>query len=220
MKRLGLRCSGVLQVGANVGQEVDAIAGSGAEVAVLVEPLKGPYTALAEKVRGRKGLIAVRCLCSSTTGAIVRFNVASNEGMSSSILEPLAHVDIVPEVSFPGAIELRTIPVDDLIADMALKMSRPFSRINTMILDVQGAEHLVLQGATRTLRHVHHIYTEVNLGGLYRNDMALDALQQFLSERGFQITWLELSRKGWGDALFTRREFFEISRFQRDAQEV
>jgi FkbM family methyltransferase len=213
MQRLGLKCSGVLQVGASFGQEVEAIASSGASVAVLVEALQQPYAALAEKIRGRPGLIAVRCLCSDTTGTTVRFKVATNKGMSSSILEPASHLDIVPSVRFPREIELQTVTVDDLFADLTRTSGRSFAMINTMMLDVQGAEHLVLRGASRTLKHVEHIYSEVSLGGLYKGDMPLEAFQQFMSERGFQMIWMELGRYGWGDALFTRRTSFAAASF-------
>ncbi|MFM7027730.1 MAG: FkbM family methyltransferase [Chakrabartia sp.] len=219
LQRLALPCTGVLQIGASFGQEVEAIAASGAKMAVLVEPLPGPFQKLSEKIRPYRYMIAVRALCSSVAGETVNFQIASNGGMSSSILEPEAHKTIYPNVEFPQTIQIKTTSVDVLMGLLAEKIGRAPAEINTLLMDVQGAEHLVLQGAEKTLSQIDYIFCEVSLGGLYKGDLSVEALQAYLMPQGFRVCWLEMNRRGWGDALFIREKFFDVMRVKAESGE-
>lgn len=214
LQRFGLEATGVMQVGASSGQEVEAIAASGVQVAVLIEPLSVPYQKLCERTKKYPSMIAIRALCSNVAGEVVDFKVASNGGMSSSILEPSNHKIIHPDVKFFDKISIKTTTVDHIVNVLREKIGNHTKKINTLMMDVQGAEHLVIEGAKNFLDQIDYIFCEVSLGGLYEGDMAVEALQDFLAQRGFRICWLEINRKGWGDALFIRSKFFEVMRVQ------
>lgn len=210
LKKLNLSCSGVLQIGASYGQEVEAIANSGASIAILVEALPEQHKQLSEKTAKYRNMIAVNALCSDESGNVVDFNIASNAGMSSSLLQPGTHESVYPEVKFVSRVQVKTITVDDLLPIVSDKIGRSLTSINTMLMDVQGAEHLVLKGSGKTLKQIDHIFCEVSYGGLYEGDLPLEELQGFLMQHDYRMCWLAINRKGWGDALFVKSHFFEI----------
>ncbi|OOY96166.1 FkbM family methyltransferase [Solemya velum gill symbiont] len=216
LKKRNLSCTGVLQVGASYGQEVEAIADSGASISILVEALPEQFKHLSEKISKYQNIFAVNALCSDKSGELVDFNIASNTGMSSSLLKPGVHERVYPEVKFISRRQFKTISVDDLFSFVSENVGGSLSSINTMLMDVQGAEHLVLKGASSTLKQIDYIFCEVSYGGLYEGDYSLEELQGFLMKNDYRLCWLSIKREGWGDALFVRSHFFDIFQQHND----
>ncbi len=154
MANMGLSCNGVLQVGASFGHEVEPIVNSGSKLSVLIEALPEPYSVLVNKIKPYIDIIAVNALCSNMSGMQVNFNVANNHGMSSSILKPNLHLKIHPEVKFEHTTNLVTTTVDDVCAAVAKKYQVQTWIMDTLLMDVQGAELLVLEGATNLLESI------------------------------------------------------------------
>lgn len=203
----GFSLSGVLQIGASTGQEVEAIAASSSLFSVLVEPLPKPFAELKKKAMRYKGIVPIQALCSDNTGEEVEFHIADNAGMSSSLLKPTGHLlKIHPEVHFSRKVILKTITVDDMLRIAKERHRLPVEKLDTLLMDVQGAEHLVLKGAEQTLKRVKYVFSEVSYGGLYQNDMPLEKFQRLMKHYGFRMYTLIMNRKGWGDALFVRNE--------------
>ena len=75
----------------------------------------------------------------SDTDGTASFNIASNNGESSSLLNLGTHSQLFPEVTMQGTIEVPTRRLDSVLAEHRLKPP------DTMIIDVQGAEFMVVQ---------------------------------------------------------------------------
>ena len=75
------------------------------------------------------------------------------------------------------------------------------------MMDVQGAEGLVLKGARETLKHIDIIYTEVNNGATYEGNMEIDEMDAFLKEYGLvRVETLWASKNlTWGDAVYIKK---------------
>lgn len=71
-------------------------------------------------------------------------------------------------------------------------------------LDIQGAELLALKGFGQELEKVEAIYCEVNIKELYENCSQIDELDEFLFAQGLVRVDQEMTRHGWGDALYIR----------------
>lgn len=207
MKVNGFKISGILQIGASSGQEVEAISNSGSSISILVEPLPEPYSILKEKAMKFKNMTTIQALCSNKSGEEVDFQIADNGGMSSSILKPENHLKIHPEVKFKYSKKIKTITVDDMMSAVKKRLGLPIEKIDTLLMDVQGAEHLVIEGSAWTLRKIKYVYCEVSYGGLYKGDMPLEEFQKMMQDHGFRMHTLIMGRKGWGDALFVRDEY-------------
>lgn len=90
-----------------------------------------------------------------------------------------------------------TVPVKRL--DSVVK-----SRVDVLKMDVQGAELLVLDGATETLKHKPVIYAEVAFQQQYEGQPLLEDVDAYLAERGYRRLYLYASPMPdiWGDAIY------------------
>jgi FkbM family methyltransferase len=85
-------------------------------------------------------------------------------------------------------------------------VSRGIERIDFIHMDVQGAESLVLRGASRMLPCVGSIWTEVASQELYRGQKLRGEMEAFMREHGFSLT-LEISRGEEGDQFYVNRRW-------------
>lgn len=198
--------TGVLQVGANSGQEISYFAENGISLGAFIEPLDEPFQVLKARCASQEGYLPVQALCSSSDGMDVTFHVSSNNGESSSLLRPARHLTDYTWVHFPKTLVIRSFTLDTIFR--AIKQSRPEigNAIDMLFMDVQGAELEVIKGANTVLNQVKYIYTEVGLGGGYENDVILVDLISYLKHYGFDIYNLDIGRTGFGNALFVKRK--------------
>lgn len=153
------RPKGVFQVGASVGQELRYFQENGIQRGIFVEPLTKSFEALSLQCLAVPDYVAVNALCGSADGQPTEFFVASNNGESSSILEPSRHLDVYPHVTFNEKITMMQFSADSILT--AVRHSNPevADGIDLLFMDVQGAEMHVLKGASRLLQQVSSVYT-------------------------------------------------------------
>lgn len=191
-----LRPTGVLHLGAHLGEEADVYAACGLRDVVWVEGNPELVPALRERVEPR-GHRVVQALVSSSDADSVQFNVTNN-GESSSILDLGTHRVHHPQVQVTETIELPTTTVDHLADEHG------FAGLDFLNIDLQGAELLALRGATRTLDGVRYVYSEVNREPVYEGCALVGELDVFLGERGFERVVTKWTSAQWGDALYVR----------------
>jgi FkbM family methyltransferase len=78
----------------------------------------------------------------------------------------------------------RTVNVQTRTVD-AITNGRPVSLLK---IDVQGAEHEVLAGATDTLNRTSAVMLEVEFLSHYAGDVTFPALHEWMADRGFRLT--------------------------------
>ena len=195
----------VVQVGANIGQELPAFDRYGVEWAVMIEPLDWAFQRLVENAAGDRRRIPVQALCSDEEGRKQVFWVADNQGQSSSMMRPDRHMEHYPRIKFPNAVNLFSTTVD-AVMDRTLEQHPELAgvRFDTLLIDVQGAELKVLRGAPRVLGQVRQVIAEVG-GDLYEGAASLEEVQAHLGPLGFRLNSVKLGGHGSGDALFLRR---------------
>ncbi len=209
MNSLGLPPpSGVLQVGASYGQEMQEFLDNGITRGVFVEPLPAPYQHLADTCRRIPNFIAVNTLCSDKAGQRHEFHVASNGGMSSSILKPAHHLAVHRHVSFPETVTLTSSTVDDVLDFLGQHGHGEVTQgLDLLYMDCQGAEFRILNGAVRSLSRFKYIHTEVMRANLYEGQTPFLTYCHFLDAMGFTLNDVYF---GWpdhsGNALFIRKD--------------
>ena len=202
---------GVLQVGASYGQEMSWFLENGIAAGIFIEPLLEPFQALARTCQQLPGFVAVNALCAEETGQTVSFHVASNGGMSSSMLEPKNHLTEFDFVSFAQRIELVTNRLDHVLAFLRQNgHGAVCDSVDLLYMDTQGAELKVLRGAGTALDGIHYIVTEVTRNQLYAGSPTLGALVAFLEPLGFTLNNVNFDRHHHGDALFVRNSAIGI----------
>ena len=63
----------------------------------------------------------------------------------------------------------------------------------------------VLRGAEKVLEGMKCVITEVNMKELYAGCAQIEDFDAFLGERGFMRVCTDMTRHGWGDALYLRK---------------
>ena len=213
IKAMGLPAPrGVLQVGASYGQEMAWFLENGIQAGVFIEPLPEPFKALSAACMQRPNFVAVNALCAEESGRKVSFHVASNGGMSSSMLAPLNHLTEFDFVRFDAPVELVTNRLDDVIAFLLQNgHTAACAQLDLLYMDTQGAELQVLRGARQVLEGITYIISEVTRNRMYDGAPTLSELMDFLEPLGFSLNNINMDKHHHGDALFVRKRALGIT---------
>jgi len=205
-KKYDIQSKGVLHLGANEGQEAEAYRSCGVERVVWVEALPDVYKKLWEKVSKYENSTAILACLSDIDGQKVKFNIASNEAQSSSMLEFGTHSKEHPTVKFVDSIELTTTRLDTCFKDHGIEMIPDGWFLN---IDLQGAELLALKGMGDLIQKFDHAYIEVNTRELYKGCPLAGEIDAFLHPYGFVPMETKMTGAGWGDRYYQRFPVFK-----------
>ena len=171
---------GIIQVGASTGQELDEFLSLNPKRILLIEPLPQSMEELRNKVESYPHITVVEKAITNFNGT-ASFTITNN--LWSSSLLPLS----LHKIEFPSIKKVKEIKVvcsklDTLLQELVL---RP-SDFNLLYVDVQGAELLVLKGATEALTHIEAIHIEANYKEMYKGCVLEPDLTKFLQDKGFK----------------------------------
>lgn len=175
------RISGVIHVGANLGQEKDTYAARGLNV-IWLEPIPEVFGRLSTSLESYPQQNAFCHLITDVDNQEYTFHISSNEGASSSILNLAKHKELWPNVTFTKSIVLSSISLSTFVRQQRLNLSK----YDALVLDTQGSELLVLRGAVDVLPAFKFIKTEVADFESYSGCCQLSEMDEFLDARGFQ----------------------------------
>jgi len=186
---------GVIHVGANTCQELPLYLEHGIEHRIWIEANKDLKFPKGEFIRH----VAIGEYCGTS-----RLYIASNNGESSSIIEPHLHRSVYKEIDFYKIIEGITIyTLEHVLSEQSINMN--LKHLNYLVLDIQGAELKALKGLGLFVNHFDVIITEAYTEELYQGCGKLDEIEAFLSNYKL-IEFAEEVGKGWGDAAFIRKD--------------
>jgi FkbM family methyltransferase len=197
LKKFNMKVKGVIQVGCHRGQEHDLYVQNSISKMVYIEPSSKNFEILMGKFSNNESVILVNTACGEENGMEVAYVDTTNQGMSSSLLEPKVHLTQHKEVIFDDAEMWKVTKLDDI----------PFDRsdYNLLNMDVQGFEDRVLRGGKETLKRIDYIFTEVNREEMYAGNALIEQLDQILNEFERVDTGWASPNHGWGDACFCRK---------------
>lgn len=198
-KKYHINPSGVLHIGASLGQEAETYHQHGLKV-IWVEAIRDVFKQLQRNVLKYTGTICLNACVSDKDGDIVDFNISNNEGQSSSMFEFGTHLQAHPGIVFTEKTRLHTARVDTLLKDRKIDQHE-YDFVN---LDIQGAELLALKGMDLT--HVRYVYIEVNERELYKGCPLLPEIDAYLKRFDLHRVELKMTGWGWGDAFYIRKQ--------------
>jgi FkbM family methyltransferase len=175
------KISGVIHVGANVGQEQELYARLGLAV-LWIEPIPDVFAALSAKLRGVERQRALEYLVTDKDGAEYEFHISSNAGLSSSIMDLKDHRDVWPEVEFTRSIKLKSMTLKSLLEKEGIDPAQ----YDALIMDTQGSELLVLKGAEPILRNFKFIKTEIADFEAYAGCCQLPEMEDFMKRHRYR----------------------------------
>jgi FkbM family methyltransferase len=223
VKKYSLNIKGVIQVGAHWAEEHNELVSLGVERFLYIEPCRESYKKMLDKIGGngmsdmsrpcssnetiwdglltreKQSIIFGNVACGDIEGEMEMYVSPNNQGQSNSLLKPYLHLSQHPEVVFSEKELVRIMTLDNIV--------KYKGQYNLLMMDVQGAEGLVLKGATETLKHIDCIYTEVNRDYTYEGNMLIDEMDEYLYNFGFirVETYWPSPLWSWGDAIYLKQ---------------
>lgn len=170
------QCTGILHIGAHIGQESNLYSQMGKPV-IFIEALPTVHSALLANIANQENQTAYNLLLGDRAQT-VPFYIASNNSESSSVL-PFASQEVFENVTTTEIVTLEMKRLDEVFdtSDLAI--------FNHWVIDVQGAEKLVLLGAGKLLANCKSLVIEYSTYEFYKNQILYPDLQAFLSSQGF-----------------------------------
>lgn len=193
---------GILHVGANTGQEAEAYEKSGVNNVVWIEALPHVYDKLLQHV-SKFNHISINACVSNSDIEIVTFHESNNEAQSSSFLELGTHKQAHPDVHYIKSYQMITTRLDTLLNNA--EIIDIGNKLDMLVMDIQGAEMLALEGLGDRINQFNKIYLEVNTKEVYEGCALFPEIVAYLNKKGFYKRDLKIfDHWGWGDCLFTR----------------
>lgn len=172
-----------IHVGAHHGQERELYESLGFTDVLWIEAAKGHFEALTKNLKSTSSVrhVAVNAFASNVEGKQVLRHF-SNGGASNSMFSPSRRMrDRWPDVMETGEIEeVPAARLDDIAAEYG------FMNCDFLTVDVQGAELIVLQGATNVLANAKCVITEVSTVPYYEGGVLFPELNSFMIAHGFR----------------------------------
>jgi len=198
--RYQLDIKSVCHVGAHKGQEISEYLNIGISSGIFLEPVPENFRVLDQAVSKIPGYNAIRIAVGNFEGQI-NLNLASNDCQSSSVLEPHLHLREAPQVEFNKVIKVRMNTLDRILQGTNVW--------DLLVIDVQGFEIKVLEGAINTLKSSKYIFVEVNRAETYRHCARVNEIDAFLQAHGYRRVLTRWWRS-WGDAFYIRNSLLPI----------
>jgi FkbM family methyltransferase len=175
------KVSGVIHVGANTGQERKLYAEYGLRV-IWIEPIPEVFEKLRANVADFSQQRVLKCLVTDQDNVEYQFHIANNNGHSSSIIDLNLHKDTWPQVAYEKTITPRSKTLPSLLEEEHVD----YSEYDSLIMDTQGSELLVLKGAVSILENFTYIKTEVPDFESYTGCCQLADIASFLARHGYR----------------------------------
>lgn len=157
------------------------------------------FPALHKKFRSNSQVNVVNRAVTSESGTLTFFETTL-PGSGSILRLGKAHK------AFYGSEQAESFEVEAVTLDSYYASG--VSNLDVLQIDVQGAEMLVLRGATQTLAKTKAVFVEISqAGGLYENSATFEELSEFLQKAGFGLRLLGSDFNGTGNALFINNDF-------------
>jgi FkbM family methyltransferase len=182
-----LKSKGLIHVGANYAQEGEQYECMGLKVIwieALVQFESDGIDRLADRVASFKSQELIYELLTDKDNQEYTFNISNNQGASSSILELAAHKEIWPQVHYSDTKQLKSKRLDSVIEEYNITAKD----YTGLVMDTQGSELMILQGASKYLKTCEEIIIEVPNFNSYKDCPQVSHFDDHLSKEGFEQT--------------------------------
>jgi FkbM family methyltransferase len=205
-----IKVDGVIHVGAHRGEEIYDYEKLGAKQIIWIEPNPDVFKELEIALSRAETSVESYGFCVAASDSDceeIDFHICygpdagfmkGNKGCSS-LLKPKGRF----EEWHKKTIKVETVKLDTLISTNEFK----YSDFQLLDMDTQGAELLVLKGATKVLESVKYVTTEATWDNPdYINNVMFDELKSYLESFGFEHMETFEHTSDWGDALFVKNQ--------------
>ena len=183
-------CSGIFNLGAHRGEEAPVYEWFGKKL-VWVEANLIIFQDLSDNLIKYKFQKAYKALISNIDDQKIDFYLSSNDYASSSIFE-LGNLSSGTESLWPekrlkyiNKKKLLSKTIDTIVDQNSINIED----YDHWVMDLQGAELLALQGATKSLKFCKSLYIEVSKGEVYKGGANWIDILKFLEQHDYKQMW-------------------------------
>lgn len=189
--------TGVIHVGGHIGQEMETYQKNNVKNLIVFEPQKIPFQKLSSVVDSI-GFNNVKLINKALGNSCATVEMTCNDGgLCSSILKPKHVLQQYPDIIFDRKESVEMVTMDSVIGE-----THDYNFLN---MDTQGYELEVLKGATKTLKKIDYVYTEVNNTEVYENNALIEEIDEFLIDYNMVRVVTDWMGGTWGDAFYIRK---------------
>jgi FkbM family methyltransferase len=149
----------------------------------LIEPVPSTFQKLLANVASQPNMKCLN-LAAGEKEEILEMFVDDFSPASSLLPYESRAIQEFPFLGKGHAIKVQIMPLDQILQSCGAE------KVDMLIMDVQGYEDKVLQGAQRTLKSCDVIMSELSLQDLYRGSSTFDSVYQALVREGFRLKHL------------------------------
>lgn len=191
---------GIISIGAYDGKTLKRLNLPNTLKTLLIDANPTAVERLQENFAARPNIQVVQAAIANQNETVT-LHLTSLES-SSSILPWQQYSKIYPNIKETQQLTLPSRTLDTLLEELHLS---PID-FNILILDIQGAELLALEGATQLLNTLDAIYTTVHYQELFKGGALAEQVDQFLSDYQFQrVAERTPYHPAWGEAFYVRQ---------------
>lgn len=199
-RKYKIKPEGILHVGANEGQEAEMYDQLGVKNVIWVEAIPEVFAKLQKNIAKYPGQSAILACVGDQDGKEVVFNVANNDGQSSSYLQFGTHAKVHPTVKYVRQEKMVMRRLDSLLM-MELEYFEPCSGW-FLNMDLQGVELDALRGMGSLLHDFDWAYIEVNAEPLYEGCALVQEVDDYLAKFKFLPKETKWTGAKWGDRFY------------------
>ncbi|WRH67456.1 MAG: FkbM family methyltransferase [Planktothrix sp. GU0601_MAG3] len=191
---------GIILVGAYDGKTLKRLNLPNTVKTLLIDANQGAVERLQQNFADSPNIQVVQAAIANHNDTVTLY-LTSLES-SSSILPWKQYSEIYPNIKENQQLTLSSRTLDTLLEELNLSPSD----FNILILDIQGAELLALEGATQLLNNLDAIYTNVHYQELFEGGALAGEVNQFLTDYQFDCVAEETPyHPAWGEAFYVRQ---------------
>tara|TARA_B100000424_G_scaffold226937_1_gene187565 strand:- start:368 stop:1096 length:729 start_codon:yes stop_codon:yes gene_type:complete len=178
--------TGIIHLGAHRGTEAEIYNWFGKNV-IWIEASPEIFESLKENLFFYKNQKPIQALLNDKDGELINFNISNYDGACSSIFNFTDEIRNSEQWKNRDHKMIKSINLKSITLDTLLKNENILTKdYNHWVLDLQGAELLVLKGSEKSLKNCKSLLIEVSTKQFYSNgDMWLD-IKKWLNQRGFK----------------------------------
>lgn len=196
---------GIIHLGAHLAEEMNDYLSFDINSVIWVEANPNLYENLISTLSDTNHKAFCELL-SDIDGQEMKFNIAKNHYngnyQSSSVLEFGTHINHHPHIIMEDSMLLKSKTINTIFLENNLN----FDDYNFVNLDLQGYELPVIKGFGDNISKMKYIYTEVNIGEVYKNCTRIEELDQYLKIYGFERVETSMTHAEWGDAMYVKKQ--------------
>jgi FkbM family methyltransferase len=191
---------GIISIGAYDGKTLKRLNLPHTLKTLLIDANPNVVERLQENFADRPNIQVVQAAIANQNDTVT-LHLTSLES-SSSILPWKQYSEIYPNIKETQQLTLPSRTLDTLLEELHLSPAD----FNILILDIQGAELLALEGATQLLKTLDAIYTTVHYQELFKGGALAEQIDQFLTDYQFQcVAEGTPYHPAWGEAFYVRQ---------------